>query len=684
MHTNIPEPEQKAAPANVATVQLATLFKHIVPVGALFDVRYDRSHLLTHDDWRSAAGGLSRYSFLLAVKTGNAANDEGIADAKSAVLLRIEEADLSEAVFAGRKDLKSALHRFLQANGSLNTSVEELGYSVADCRILGTFYDAVGPNGYSRLHFSTDIHTFDSRPGCVVCKPYGYALECIGSFPSILDDGERATGRDNEMIKVRLGTVRYSSSPALAEQGREYNAPVPVHVNALDFVSMKTAIFGITRSGKSNTMKTIAATVFEYAIKSRLQIGQIFFDPSGEYSNVNVLDETALTELGEEHVKIYRLGSPPESSPDRSVSINFFDSDYIEVVWELITRFLLPYDHYDTVKQFLVADVVGLDMTQRRGAEAGVTVPTNILTRRLALFAVFIKAGFVPAEDFAAAVPIRLDVLAVINQHLSFEHQFEPIGKDEHYLVMNAEEMCHFWDCVLRAKELNPRNKELGDWLESGLQAVLDIYAGREYLLLESLMVFHSADIGYDYVHDIYKNLMEGKIVVVDLSVGSDTVLQICAERIINHILDEGTKIFAGGKEPPSIQIFLEEAHRLFSRTQVLDAATTNDPYARLAKEAAKYNIGLIYATQEITSVNPLVLSNTANWVVSHLNSTAETDELSKYYAYGDFTDLIISARDVGFARVVTRSGRYIVPTQIDLFGPHRIAAIREQLEKVG
>ena len=93
-----------------------------------------------------------------------------------------------------------------------------------------------------------------------------------------------------------------------------------------------------------------------------------------------------------------------------------------------------------------------------------------------------------------------------------------------------------------------------------------------------------------------------------------------------------------------------------------------DDPWVKLAKEAAKYEMGLIYATQEVTSVDKRILSNTSNWIVAHLNSDNETKELSHYYDFAVFAAGLRKIEDRGYARMKTFSGKYIVPLQISKF----------------
>lgn len=113
-------------------------------------------------------------------------------------------------------------------------------------------------------------------------------------------------------------------------------------------------------------------------------------------------------------------------------------------------------------------------------------------------------------------------------------------------------------------------------------------------------------------------------------------------------------------------QITVEEAHNLFRREGIKDSDV--DPWVRLSKEAAKYHIGLVYATQEVSGVDPQILSNTSNWVIAHLNSKKETHELSSYYSFADWEEHLRSTEAKGFVRLKTESSPFVVPVQIAKF----------------
>ena len=125
--------------------------------------------------------------------------------------------------------------------------------------------------------------------------------------------------------------------------------------------------------------------------------------------------------------------------------------------------------------------------------------------------------------------------------------------------------------------------------------------------------------------------------------------------------------IFTKAGTPPHIMIYIEEAHNLIGKDMSLV-----EMWPRIAKEGAKYKIGLVYATQEVSSVNRNILSNTENWFVSHLNSENEIKELDKFYDFADFHKSLLRAQDVGFTRVKTLSSSFVVPVQIDKFDPEK------------
>lgn len=107
--------------------------------------------------------------------------------------------------------------------------------------------------GQLSLKFGCDISNYYPNRGLKVYKPTGKALQTIVNYidPVNLRDHEEKYGKTRP---VKIGNIRYAST------NRKYQDvdDVPVLIHPIDLLAQKTALFGMTRTGKSNTTKIIA------------------------------------------------------------------------------------------------------------------------------------------------------------------------------------------------------------------------------------------------------------------------------------------------------------------------------------------------------------------------------------------------------------------------------------------
>jgi hypothetical protein len=656
-----------------------------VRIGAIQTLDYNRAVVITHDKWKEAVAGVPQYAFLLATAREAGA---GGGDDDEVLLLRVEGTaplSLERDLQAVREEaLRDALSRRDDPSPSVVLDVDldpftknRVSFTGLDCRIIGTFYED-GRDGRIVLEFGHDVDNFYATATYRVFKPIGDGLSAVASYIKPTDE---------PVEMVRIGAVRYSSTrrrTMMAKQG-----DVRVEVNVHDFIGNKTGMFGMTRMGKSNTMKTVAARVFAVSQRRRRDdhppIGQLIFDPQGEYANPNTQDGTELAAIGVEHVVIYKFGGAVRDQRNvRPLGINFFDPAQVDAAKTMIAGALAD-AAADYVQGFLMADFAGERLESDTEEEARKR-RTDANRGRLLLYGALAKADFaIPQQSvgsdgtrypWRAWVTMRKELADALEQQLGPGHLYRPASGRTVGVARSS--LTTVVDWLIERSEANDLSGAARDGLRSltggdAWRSALPIYTQQSggrvvsgYTKLKPLRPFHSPASDQDFRSDIYEELVQGRIVIVDLHLGPDPVITKLAREMAGYLIERQTERFTSGAEPPHIQVMIEEAHNLFSAEKFKNEF---DVWVRLAKEGSKLKIGMIYATQEVTGVAHQVLANTKNWVVAHLNNSREVNELAKYYDFKAFGDAIISHEDKGYVRLKTMSSPYIVAAQIDRYG---------------
>lgn len=630
------------------------------PIGGIYHLNYSSAVVLTDDYHKSQAGGVPLGGFLLAA-AGTQTDDGFLLDDEELILLRVRgtaalpnEADLVQTRLAVVRDAATIGKGFDDVTDVLTRN--ELQQSAFDCEVIGTFYS--GPDS-SRVEFGADIDNVVSSAKYQVFLASRAVLSWLASYPDSNDD---------DMLS--LGVVRFASTRRRARASNTDKAAARVHVS--DFVSKKTAVFGMTRTGKSNTIKTLVTAVFRHGVRTGMRIGQLIFDPQGEYANVNDQDGTGLRLLGDtdNEVRIYKDKPDARNPVEQPLRINFLDNASLQTVWAMVQQEVAA--SASAGAQYMAGFRA---VTMETPAAGDFAALSHFERNRLAFYALLHRAGIVgPLTD--VRVTLTNQLITELTGPNAPVNEIRGSGK---YVWVNSTQAAKSLLEWVRVK--NDGDALTDSWrddFENGeLADILKAMEGKAGdAAIKRLRPYHDPAAIGEIGELVWHDMQAGRLVIVDLSQGNDTVVKTLSERIVTTLLNHARDEFADGRMPRPFQIVVEEAHNLFERGK---RDTDSDPWVRLSKEAAKYKIGMMYATQEVSSVDQRVLSNTSNWLVAHLNSDNETRELSHYYDFKTWADSLRRCEDVGFVRMKTYSAKYIVPVQVDMFDHAMINAARRE-----
>ena len=665
-------------------------------VGDLISMDYNTAEVLIHDRMRQDVGGVPHGCLLLATRIRPDDANLDIDDPRTSLLLlrALRASPLPNDVEMKHLKLEAGQRaaqtedNWDQGNLTDQFTLDQMRYAGAHCRILGTFrMHKDAEEGTWNLEFGGDIDNFYAGQGMKIYKPAGPSLEKIANF---------TIAQDMESDPVQIGKLRYAASI------RDSDTPeaIPVKMSAENIIAQRTALFGMTRTGKSNTTKTIASAVFQLRLRTQQQrVGQLIFDPNGEYANENPQDQGCIRNLSnlgtglENDVVTYGLYEHPNDPARNITKFNFYGdrlpSSATSSKSEFDEALLTLYQGKEIINHELSEETSGYVtrfMNADLSAPNDLGNPSSNTRFKRAIFvyrSVLAAAGFDTPTNSAEVSTKGLfgkDAREAMRSFPALERYADHLGSHDSMSWDMAKSFCTSlaeWvkGQSFRKFDRNYKNDENKNWSDSLFLGILSIFENTRGLsLIQNARQWHSFDANTDFTEDIVDHLRSGNLVIFDQVFGKPDMNREVAGRIAQRIFGSQQNAFINPRKdsesgeivkPPPIIIYLEEAHTLLPKGNEED---TTNIWARIAKEGAKFNIGLVYSTQEPSTIQANILKNTENWFIAHLNNTDETKQLQKYNDFADFTDSIIKVNETGFLRVRTLSSPYTLPVQIDLF----------------
>jgi DNA helicase HerA-like ATPase len=655
-------------------------------VGYVYGMRFDELYVLTNDQFKHNVNGIPHNSFLVAAGFHPQKFNESDPIDREIVLLRVlepvslpQDADFVRTRIEHHQRRKVEEKYPADVNDGLDPiTAVELQAGGLRCSVLGTFF--VDDDGQLRL--GSDIENFMSLSRLRAFKPRGDALASIVNHvnPEVRAKAEeeaKKAGFKSVPSPIHIGTVRYTSTARL-HRGKD-EPKVDVLVQPADFLARRTAVLGMTRTGKSNTVKTTVSAVAVAAMTDGIKVGQLIFDINGEYANANHQDEgSSIADVFTTTV-CYRAIDTPDRPHFKDLRINFYEQDGIALgLLEQLSR--ESRGSAIDITNFLTSSLDEPDLAER-------SEHNRWQVRRAAFHCILHSAGYRAPPGFTVEFPVSQRVSDLVQSELP---QGFPVpqqrGNNQRFLRLNLDQATAWF---IAARKVNrsgaplPSSSSGKGWVDSSLEAYLNVLATessggtyiRGYRQLTEYLDYHSTTRQGDVVKEIIGFLDEGRIVILDLSAGPVSIRTTLSLRVAEAIFNRQFDAMNRGVTPANVVLYVEEAHNLIGK-----GAELTETWPRIAKEGAKARIAFVYATQEPSSVHPNILANTENWFVTHLNNDDELKTLGKFYDFGDFIGSLKVAQDVGFARIKTLSSPFVIPVQIKRFSPDQL---KEQLAAI-
>jgi hypothetical protein len=619
------------------TNEQAKNYERLRFVGYVLDIGYDTVTIITSDPFKVNVGGVPRNSLLIMLPV--VAVDEM---PPHFTVLRVLEAaptplskEVQQTYFELQKKSMPELDVFTQS---------ELQWGALKTAVLGMFYPH--PFRSEAVEFSGDLNNFVSAHKYRVFAPNDKLLALITN--ALVPEENRFCLGQLRLTECRLPLPT--------------NPPpdVKVFVSTADFMGARTAMFGKTRLGKSNVIKLIAQSLIE-TTEQKLNVGQVIFDINGEYANDNPWDDSrSLRSAYPNRCVVYALTAKPET-PSRPLKLNFYE--HPERAHRVLADLLADAGRNSIyIKAFCSAGVPSLaDLADLQPNEK-----LRAKRRILMYWAILRKAGYKAGKQlpFSSLDP---ELSSNLRQTI-YNGQSPPQLQTLDGLVTEFEKLQDFLKANPTSNLLQSSSGSGRALFESDEKALLEFLKpslGAGVAIIQPYRIYHDPDAG-NFIQEIIQLVDQGQTAILDLGNANPEVMSYFSEELSAEIFKHQVDKFTSNKLGDHfVQLYFEEAHNLFPP----DEKDTIDIYRRLAKEGAKYHIGMVYATQSVTSINRDLLAQTENFFVAHLSSQDQVNALARVnIEYDSLKDDIMRAKTPGYIRMLTKSHRFVVSMQAKRF----------------
>ena len=643
--------------------QKGKLYNKMRFVGYPIKIGYDEVTLITSDPYKIAVGGIPRNSLLIMVPIDSEMFPPHF------TLLRVLEAtptpldkEVQQTYFELQKKSMPELDIFTQS---------ELQWGSFRSAVLGMFYPHPDSDKTDNIEFSGDVNNFVSPHKYMVYAPDDEILNLI--INSMVPQDKQFPIGDLRLTECRL---------KLNENGIN---KVPVYVSAIDFMGTRTAMFGKTRLGKSNVVKLIAESLIETTKKEK-NVGQLIFDINGEYANDNPQDDNfSLASAYPKDCFVYALTQKDET-PSKPLKLNFYlhpESSH-KIIAKLLEITGRAGSNY--VKSFINVDVPSFDYLLN-SPEMQRNVFNRAKRKILMYWAILSKAGYEIDEEKLVKI-VNEKFTSKVGGKPKFRFNIDPgYKKDLREEIYQGQDPPKITNLLLLRSEFEKiakllkrkgnddpllRSSNNNPLFESDEKAILEFLSpssgtGTGYIIPYRAYHDEKAD---EFIKEIIDLLGKGKTVILDLGNAHPELMAFYSDELSREIfmtqVDKFSNNILGNK---FVQLYFEEAHNLFPNNQ--DA---KDIYLRIAKEGAKYHIGMVYSTQSVSTINRDLIAQTENFFIAHLSSVNEVNALANVnVAYETLKEDILRAKTVGYIRMLTRSHRFAIPVQARKFSPKNV-----------